>query len=113
MATRTEASAGPTTGVAANRTLIDATTARRKATSWVVTYVGDALMGVEPQFVESDQPVWRVSIVLAYARQGILGEVGSLEVDASSGEVLVTDSQIKEIKKAATTLAKRSPALAR
>ncbi len=113
MATKVDANQILSTKDGAGGKLIDATTARRKVSNWVANYIGDALMGVDPVMVEGDRPVWRVSIVLAYAREGIVGEVGSLDVDATSAEVLVTESQIKDIKKAATALAERSPALAR
>lgn len=111
MATKVEASSTMITDGAVK--LIDATTARRRASNYFGNYVGDALMCVDPVFVESDPPIWRVKIVLAFASEGILGEVGSVDVDAASGVLKITEAQIESIKKAATSLAQRSPSVAR
>jgi hypothetical protein len=51
---------------------IDARTARRKASAWLVQEVGNLLMGCEPRYIAGEYSVWRVSVVVSYGRRGVL-----------------------------------------
>jgi hypothetical protein len=55
------------------------------------------LMGERPQLVVGKRTVWRVPIVLGSSTVGILGEVGTIDVDAETGEILLTETVAKEI----------------
>lgn len=87
---------------------IDATLARRKASAYVFTTIGDRLMGIEPTFVPGERPVWRVPIVLTSYENGAIGEVGVIEIDALTAEPIVSEPQVRTIKRKAIDLARRT-----
>lgn len=76
---------------------IDAKTARRRATAWLVSEVGNMLIGGTPQLVISQQTVWRVPAILTSSSVGTVGQVGVVDVDATSGETLVDEELRKQI----------------
>jgi hypothetical protein len=76
---------------------VDAETARRKATGWLVSEVGNLLMGDAPALVIGERAVWRVPVLLTSPSQGIIGTVGSVDVDAQSGQVLGDETLGKRI----------------
>ncbi|MBI5082236.1 MAG: hypothetical protein HZB17_13185, partial [Chloroflexi bacterium] len=49
---------------------IDSQTARRRVTAWVVSEVGNMLVGGEPTLVFGKQTVWRVPIILTSSKVG-------------------------------------------
>ena len=67
---------------------VDAVTAQRKATAWIVSEVGNLLMGDTPSLVIGQRAVWRVPVLLTSPSRGVIGQVGSLDIDAATGEVL-------------------------
>lgn len=89
---------------------IEPQTAQRHVTRWVVSEVGNMLMGGAPQLVVSKQTVWRVPVMLGSSQRGILGEVGTVDVDAQTGELLLSDELAEQILQNARTLA-GSPSL--
>ena len=76
---------------------IDAKTARRRATAWLVSEVGNMLIGGTPQLVISQQTVWRVPAILTSSSVGTVGQVGVVDVDATSGETFVDEESRKQI----------------
>jgi hypothetical protein len=70
---------------------IDAQTARRKVTGWLLDEVGNMLMGGVPQLVIAQKASWRVPVLLYSSEQGLVGEVGIVDVDADSGTVFADD----------------------
>ncbi|MBE2200368.1 MAG: hypothetical protein IAE79_17265 [Anaerolinea sp.] len=70
---------------------LDATAARRRATAWLVSEVGNMLVGGPPQLVIGKEVVWRVPALLTSSEVGMLGAVGSIDVLAESGIPLVSD----------------------
>ncbi len=74
---------------------VDAKTARRQVTSWLVSEVGNMLVGEMPQLVIGERTLWRVPVVLTSSVAGTVGEVDTMDVDAGSGELLVSE-QIRE-----------------
>jgi hypothetical protein len=64
---------------------IDAQTARRKVTGWLVDEVGNMLIGGKPQLVISQRTVWRVPVLLTSSLSGVVGEVGTADVDVTTG----------------------------
>ncbi len=75
-------------------TAIGAGEARRRVSAWLVSRVGHLLMGGEPRYVAGARPVWRVPVLVT---RGLRGEAGFVDVDARSGELLVTDQTPQEI----------------
>lgn len=76
---------------------IDAKTARRRVTAWLVSEVGNMLIGGTSQLVISQQTVWRVPVILTSSSVGTVGQVGVVDVDATSGETLVDEALRKQI----------------
>ena len=67
---------------------VDAHTARRKVSAWLVREVGNLLMGDTPQYIPGDRPVWRVPVLVTSGRRG---HAAFVDVDAQSGDLLVDD----------------------
>ena len=70
-----------------HRAPVDARTARRKVSTWLVRDVGNLLMGGEPEYVPGERPVWRVPVLVTHGRQGCATYV---DVDAQAGDLLIT-----------------------
>lgn len=64
---------------------VDARTARRTVSDWLVREVGNLLMGGEPEYVAGVRPLWRVPV---FVTQGGRRQVDNLDVDAQTGELL-------------------------
>ena len=92
---------------------ITATTARRRVSRMVISEIGNLLHGGEPSLVMGERIRWRVPIILAYPDIGPVGQVGALDVDVETGEVLASPEQLAEIRAYAQYAAQRtSPAAA-
>jgi hypothetical protein len=76
---------------------IKAKTAQREATIWLVSEVGNMLISGMPQLVISKNAVWRIPALLTSSRSGVLGQVGSVDVDAESGELMTSDELREQI----------------
>lgn len=70
---------------------VDAVTARRRVTAWLVSEVGNMMMGGSPELVIGTETLWRVPVILTSSSAGTLGEVGIVVVDAVTGELHVSD----------------------
>jgi hypothetical protein len=91
---------------------ITAKQAKRKLSKFLLDEVSLFIGPEEPLLVllEPAKIVWRFPLHFSMAKQGRLGQVGSVDVDAQSGELLLTDDHLMEIKLNARLLA-RSAAL--
>lgn len=89
---------------------LDPKTARRQVTAWLVSEVGNMLIGGPPQLVISHKTVWRVPVTLTSSEVGPVGEVGAVEVDAESGELLVSDQLKAQILDNVKRLTRPTPA---
>ena len=76
---------------------IDAVIARRKATAWLVSEVGNLIGGGTPSLHIARRTVWRVPALLTSPSKGLRGQVGFVDVDAETGEALVSDELRHEI----------------
>jgi hypothetical protein len=76
---------------------VDAKTARRRVTAWLVSEVGNMLIGGAPQLVIGKQSVWRVPVILTSSNVGTVGQVGAVDVDTESGEILVGEELREQI----------------
>jgi len=89
---------------------LDPKTARRQVTAWLVSEVGNMLIGGPPQLVISHKTVWRVPVMLTSSEVGPVGEVSAVEVDAESGELLVSDQLKAQILDNVKRLTRPTPA---
>lgn len=63
--------------------------AQRKANSWLVSYVGNMLLADGGALIQSDSGwVWRFDVLITSASHKPWGPIGSLEIDAKTGDIL-------------------------
>jgi hypothetical protein len=67
---------------------VDAKSARWRVTAWLASEVGNMLIAGDPRLVISQNTVWRLPALLTSSEQGIVGEVGFVDVDAAIGELM-------------------------
>ncbi len=89
------------------RVCITAATARRQVNRFVLDEISYLMGGEQPTLAETDRLVWRVPVALTYPDQGVVGQVGFIDVDAESGKLLLTPETIEEIERNARILAAR------
>jgi hypothetical protein len=74
---------------------VNAETARRKVTGWLVSEVGNLMIGGDPALVIADRAVWQVPVLLTSPARSIIGPIGTVDVDAETGEILF-DSELSQ-----------------
>lgn len=82
-------------------------TARRKVTRFLLDEVSYLMGGKQPALVQTERLAWRVPIVLTYPDHGVVGPAGFIDVDAESGELVLTSETAEEIKRNARALVAR------
>ena len=87
-------------------------TAQRKVSKLLLDHVGNLLYGERPSLVAGRRLLWRVPVWLALPTTGPLGQVGTLDVDAQTGEILFTQQILEEIAERGNGLAQRTPSTA-
>ena len=81
--------------------------ARRKANLYLSDNVGFFLTPIDGTFVPVDTPVWQFPIQFRLPRSGDLGVLGTIDVDAQTGEVVpLTTKQIIEIQRTRNAIAR-------
>jgi hypothetical protein len=84
--------------------------ARRKVNVFVLNEIGTGLGGDTPTLViHNNRLCWRVPVILALPPRGRLGQVGQIDMDAQTGEILVNDQEMRDIADHATRLVAGSP----
>ena len=83
-------------------------TAQRKVSKLLLDQVGNLLCGERPNLVVGRQLLWRVPIWLGLPTTGPVGQVGSLDVDAQTGEILFTQQILDDLTERSDALAKRT-----
>jgi hypothetical protein len=83
-------------------------TAQRKVSKLLLDHVGNLLYGERPSLVAGRRLLWRVPVWLALPSTGPLGQVGALDVDAQTGEILSTQHILEEIAERGNALARRA-----
>lgn len=83
-------------------------TAQRKVSKLLLDHVGNLLYGERPSLVMGRRLLWRVPVWLALPTTGPLGQVGTLDVDAQTGEILSTPQVLEEITERGDELAQRA-----
>jgi len=88
-----------------HRAQVTAAAARRHVTRFLLDRIS-YLMGTErPELAEAPRWVWRVPVVLTSPDQGPLGQVGTVDVDAETGELLVDDHTAEALRRHGHALA--------
>ena len=82
---------------------ITAMQAQAEAFGFLNDHLPDRIITGPPHLDEIDQ-VWRVPVVLSYPQLGILGEVGEIVVNPTTGEI-VAHTPVERIRTAALALA--------
>jgi hypothetical protein len=76
---------------------VDARTAKRRVTGWLVSEVGNMLIGGAPELIIGKTTVWRVPVMLTSSVIGTVGQVGFVDVDCDTGRLLLHDNLAKQI----------------
>ena len=77
---------------------ITAFTARQSVSGLALSQIGTGVGADEPKLLVSrSRLLWRVPLFLALPRLGRLGEIGAIDVDAQTGEVLADDIRIEAL----------------
>jgi hypothetical protein len=86
---------------------ITAEQAKRKVTRFLIDEVSLLIHPQPPLLVVSDQNTifWRFPLVFSMGHRGKLGQVGEVDVNARTGQLLLNDDLISEIKAHARILA--------
>jgi hypothetical protein len=81
---------------------VSADQARRLANRHIVSELGTGLAARNPELVIAGEQIkWRLPVVLSLPALGELGEVGAVEIDALTGDLLTsTETQEKIIQHA-------------
>ena len=88
-------------------------TAQRKVSKLLLDDVGNLLYGERPSLVVGRRLLWRVPVWLGSPTRGPIGQVGALDVDAQTGEILFTQEMLEEIAERGNALAQRATRAAR
>ncbi len=82
-----------------------AKSAQKIVRRFVADEIGYMLRAGEPGLVVGERLYWRVPVQLAFPDRGIVGAVGSIDVDVETGRMLVMPEDIAEIIRHAERLA--------
>lgn len=83
-------------------------TAQRKVSKLLLDEAGNLLYGERPSLVAGRRLLWRVPVWLALPTTGPLGQVGTLNVDAQTDEILFTQQQLDDIAARGNALADKA-----
>lgn len=83
-------------------------TARQKVTQYVMQELSTQLGGDTPELTVGERVCWSVPVVFALPGKGVLGRVGTLGVDAATGELLTDPHTEQEMMRHAEQLAQRA-----
>ena len=83
--------------------------AQRRVSKLMLDRVGNLLYGEKPSLIVGERLLWRVPVWLSLPTTGPLGQVGTLDVDAQTGEILHTPQLLTEIADRGDALAERTP----
>lgn len=80
--------------------------ARRRVNGLVSERVSHLLLAGTPRLTYTDRWYWRVPVDLTFPSRGRVGSVGELDVDATLGEITVSDELLDQIAQRADRLAR-------
>jgi hypothetical protein len=86
---------------------ISAKQAKRKLSRFLLDEVSLFIGPEDPLLVltAGSSAVWRFPVEFSMAKQGRVGQVGTIDIDTQTGDLLVTEEQLLEIKSNARLLA--------
>lgn len=87
---------------------VTAFAARQKVTGYVADELSTHMHGRNPTLSVGQRILWRVPIVLSLPPHGDLGEVGHIEVDVETGQLMVSSALLEEIRDRAEALVARA-----
>src|SRR5713101_5600038 len=79
--------------------------ARQKVTQYVMQELSTQLGGDTPELIVAERVYWLVPVVFTLPGKGVLGRVGTLRVDAGTGELLTDLRTEQEMMQHAEQLA--------
>ena len=82
--------------------------AQRQVGRLLLDQVGNLLYGELPSLVAGQRLLWRVPVWVGSPSKGPLGQVGLLDVDAQTGEILFTQDILDQIAERGNDLARRA-----
>jgi hypothetical protein len=83
--------------------------ARVKVNVLMISNVSTGLLSGTPELVESSiRSIWRVPVILALPGHGHMGQVGMVDIDAKTGEILTDQTLFDTIHKNANDLVQRT-----
>jgi hypothetical protein len=84
--------------------------ARQKVNVFLLDKVGTGLLADAPNLMVVGQRLqWRVPVILSLPGHGRLGQIGVVDVDVQTGEILANQSLITDLTNHANQLAASSP----
>ncbi|HSN74149.1 MAG TPA: hypothetical protein VL334_03530 [Anaerolineae bacterium] len=83
---------------------VSAFSARQKVNSFVLNDISYMMHAGHPELVLADRILWRVPVVLSQTSRGDVGQVGQIDVDVETGQLLVTPELVSEIEARAAAL---------
>jgi hypothetical protein len=84
---------------------VTAFSARQKVTGFVADEISTNMHGGEPRLIVGERICWRVPVILSMPPTGDRGEIGTIDVDVETGQLVVTRALIEEIEHRAEYLA--------
>ncbi len=82
--------------------------ARQRVTQYVMLELSSQMGADTPDLTDGERPCWSVPILFSLPGKGVLGRVGTLRVDAGTGELLTDPQTEQEIMRHAEQLAQRA-----
>ncbi|MBI1918600.1 MAG: hypothetical protein HYS12_28230 [Planctomycetes bacterium] len=83
--------------------------AQQQVTRLVITEISSQLRGAAPDLHVGERLCWSVPVELTSPARGVVGRVGEILVDITTGEVLADADTVRRIADDAERLAQRSP----
>jgi hypothetical protein len=82
--------------------------ARQRVTQYVMHQLSTQLGGDAPELTVGERVYWTVPVLFTLPGKGVLGRVGTLRVDAGTGELLTDLRSEQEMMRHAEQLAQRA-----
>src|SRR5215470_12622618 len=87
---------------------VTAFSAKQRVTTHCVIELSSQLCGDTPELTVGERIYWSVPVVFTLPGKGVVGRVGTLRVDAATGELLTTPQIEREMMDHAEQLAQRA-----
>jgi hypothetical protein len=83
--------------------------ARQKVNAFVLMEISTQCLADTPELIVGERLCWSVPVMLTSPARGVIGKVGDILVDATTGELLVEEETVPRMTEDARRLAERSP----